>query len=81
MPLRSDFKISAATPKGPAADTNRRTMFNDSVDSGWASQLNELVGEESRLLVAGKALQPARDIGESAQRGQQVPFETVSAIG
>jgi len=93
MPLRSDFKINATTPEGPAADTRSRPIFNDSVDSGSASQLSELVGEENRLLAAGKALQPTRDVGESAERphrvaflvthgmGQQVPFETVSALG
>lgn len=93
MPLRSDFKISVATPEGPAIDTKWKPIFTDSADGGPASQLSELLGEESRLLVAGKDLQPAPDIGESPERphrvaflvthgmGQQVPFETVSAIG
>lgn len=93
MPLRSDFKVTALTPEAPAIDIKEKTIFAEPANDGPASELKELFAEERRLLVAGRDVGQAPDIGERVQgpyrvaflvthgMGQQVPFETVSAIG
>ncbi|MBZ5664947.1 MAG: lipase family protein [Acidobacteriia bacterium] len=92
MSLRSDFKISAVTPEATTIETKTET-FAAPTARGAASKLKELLEEESRLLATGQDIRKIPGVGEGAAEphrvaflvthgmGQQVPFETVSAIG
>jgi len=97
MPLRSDFKISAATPETPAIDTGEKPPFTEQDYRDLASQLKELGIKDSRfkgihldVQHPARQAEPTRESPAPAHRvaflvthgmGQQVPFETLSMIG